>query len=88
MKPFARLFAVLLLALPLFAGAAETIDINTADKQQLMEIDGVGEARAQAIIEYREQNGPFASVEELTQVSGIGAATLENNRDRLTAGGE
>lgn len=86
MKLIPRLLATMLLCLPLFVSGAETIDINSADKQQLMELNGVGEARASAIIEYREQKGEFVSVEELTEVSGIGSATLETNRDMLTAG--
>jgi len=86
MKPFARLFAVLFFILPLWAMAADAIDINSADKQQLMQLNGVGEARADAIIEYREKNGAFDSVNELTEVSGVGQATLENNRGSLTAG--
>lgn len=81
-----NLAAVCLLALPLAITAAATIDINTADKEQLMQLDGVGEARAEAIIEYREKNGDFGSVDELSEVSGIGSATLDNNRDMLTAG--
>ncbi len=84
MKTLFKLLVPVLLSLPLMANAAESIDINTAGKQQLMEMDGVGEARAAAIVEYREQNGGFESVDELTEVSGIGAATLSNNRDRLS----
>lgn len=86
MKLLTKTLAVFLLALPLITTAADAIDINSAGKQQLMQMEGVGEARAEAIIEYREQNGGFGSVDELGEVSGIGPATLENNRDMLTAG--
>jgi len=52
---------------------AETVNINTADKDTLMTvIKGVGEKRAEAIIAYREQNGPFKSIEELAEVRGVG----------------
>lgn len=72
--------------MPAIAFGAGAIDINTADKASLMQIQGVGEARAEAIINYREQYGPFMSVDELTEVQGIGQKTLEDNRERLTAG--
>lgn len=78
------------LTLP-FAGVAlaQSVDVNQADAEGLAEaIDGVGEVRSQAIVEYREANGPFPDVEALTEVDGIGPATLEANRDRLSAGSD
>lgn len=61
------------------------LDLNTAGAEQLAAmLNGVGEARAEAIVEYRESNGGFASVDELTEVSGIGEVTLEENRDLLS----
>ena len=61
--------------------AAEAVDINTAGVEELAaRLSGVGASRAEAIVRYREQFGPFESVEELTEVTGIGAATLERNR--------
>ncbi|MEX2525740.1 MAG: ComEA family DNA-binding protein [Gammaproteobacteria bacterium] len=65
--------------------AADRINVNTADAETLMSIQGVGEKRAEAIIDYREENGPFSSVEELMNVDGVGQMTLDNNRDMLTA---
>ena len=65
--------------------AQEIININTADKQQLMTIKGIGEVKAEAIISYRESVGKFKSVEELLQVRGIGKATLEKIRDCIVA---
>ncbi len=74
-----------LLALPFTALAADTVDINTADRETLVQmLNGIGAARADAIIAYREKNGPFMSVEELTEVRGIGPSILEKNRDILT----
>ncbi|MBI3649142.1 MAG: ComEA family DNA-binding protein [Actinobacteria bacterium] len=60
------------------------IDVNTADATQLEELPGIGEVLAGAIIKYREDNGPFASVDELDNVSGIGPATLADIRDLVT----
>ena len=82
-----------LAALVLFASgavfAAEPVNINTADAEALAEaINGVGLKRAEAIIEYRNQNGPFKSVDELVQVQGVGEKSLEKSRDRLTTGNE
>lgn len=62
--------------------ASGPVDINQADAQALSQaLQGVGPAKAQAIVEYREQHGPFRSVHELTQVPGIGARTVEINLD-------
>lgn len=62
----------------------EKIDLNGADAQTLQrELAGVGEAKAKAIVAYRETNGPFASVDELLEVKGIGKAILDRNRDKL-----
>jgi competence ComEA-like helix-hairpin-helix protein len=60
------------------------IDLNGADAPTLQrELAGVGEAKAKAIVAYRETNGPFASVDELLEVKGIGKAILDRNRDKL-----
>jgi len=65
--------------------AAEPVNINTADAAALAEvISGVGEKRAEAIVAYRAQHGPFASVDELTQIRGIGEKIIEQSRDKLT----
>lgn len=69
------------------AALAETetrVNINTADIDELMTLKGIGEAKAQAIIEYRENNGKFRSVEEIVNVNGIGEATLEKLFDYIT----
>ncbi|MBR4728129.1 MAG: ComEA family DNA-binding protein [Clostridia bacterium] len=60
------------------------IDINTADLSQLQQLKGVGEKKAQAILDYREKNGRFRSLDELTLISGISASIVENNRELLT----
>jgi len=64
---------------------AETVNINTADKESLMTaIKGVGEKRAEAIIAYREKNGPFKSLDELAEVRGVGSSIVEKNMDNLS----
>ena len=66
------------------ASAASPIDLNTATVQQLDELPGVGPAIAQRIVDHREANGPFTSVDDLLEVSGIGPATLEKIRPLAT----
>ena len=64
---------------------ASLININTADAATLdRELNGIGAVKAKAIVEYRDASGPFASVDELLEVKGIGAATLDKNRDKLS----
>ncbi|MEQ8525261.1 helix-hairpin-helix domain-containing protein [Gracilimonas sp.] len=64
--------------------AVEIININTATSQQLQLLDGIGEAYAQRIIEYRKANGGFDSIDELVNVKGIGEKRLENIRPFIT----
>lgn len=62
-----------------------TININQADVATLATLNGIGESKAEAIVAYRSENGPFQSVEDLANVKGIGARTVERNADRLSA---
>jgi competence protein ComEA len=72
----------LLMTAPVSAGP---VDINTADAATLAAaINGVGEKKAETIVEYRNTHGPFASVDDLVRIKGIGSATIERNRDSLT----
>jgi competence protein ComEA len=60
------------------------VNLNVADAPTLQrELSGIGEAKADAIVAYRDMNGPFASVDELLEVKGIGKAILDRNREKL-----
>ena len=84
-KHLAAAAALGLSSLAFAAEPAAPIDVNTASAEALAEaIDGVGLKRAQAIIEYRERHGAFASVDDLAQVRGISAGMVERNRERIT----
>lgn len=63
------------------------ININTATLEELMTLPGIGSILAQRIIDYRLANDGFYSVDELTQVEGIGEAKLETIKDYIIAGG-
>lgn len=60
------------------------VNVNTASAEDLEALPGIGPSKAAAIVEYRDKNGPFGSVEDLTQVSGIGAKTVEALRSEVT----
>lgn len=63
---------------------SEQVNINRADAMTIAEVlDGVGMVKAEAIVSYRELHGDFASLEELTQVSGIGDVTVQRNEERI-----
>jgi competence protein ComEA len=64
--------------------AGGLVNINSASATELETLSGIGEVLAATIVEYRDQNGPFASVDDLLDVSGIGPATLEEIRDQVT----
>lgn len=61
----------------------EKININTATKEELMTLPGIGEVTAERIIEYRESNGEFSSIEDLTKVDRIGEKTLSKFKDKI-----
>lgn len=66
------------------AAANGLVNINTAGQNELDTLPGIGPAYAQRIIQYREANGPFKSIEDLKNVSGIGDKTFEKLKDRIT----
>jgi competence protein ComEA len=64
--------------------ATAPVNVNTADALGLEGIPGIGPVKAAAVVEYREANGPFSSIDELLEVSGIGPATLETMRPHVS----
>lgn len=61
------------------------VNINTADAETIAEtLQGIGLSRAHAIVAYREQHGPFTSIDDLVNVKGVGNRTLEGNRSRVS----
>ena len=91
-KFLSRIIASCLAAalVPIVAWAGP-VNINTADAKTLAkELEGIGPAKAQAIVDYRQKNGAFKSAEDLLKVEGIGDKVLEQNRDniRVEKGGD
>lgn len=66
------------------AGNESKVNINTASAEELQTLTGIGEKKAQAIIDYRTQNGNFQSIDQLTEVDGFGEKTVEKLRDSIT----
>ena len=72
-----------------FAFASTPVNINTADAATLAQsLDGVGMAKAQAIVAWREANGAFESADQLAQVKGIGASLVDRNREAIQLDGD
>ena len=65
----------------LWADDSQKININTASADELMDLKGIGEKKAQTIVDFRENNGPFKQPEDIIKVPGIGPKTLEANKD-------
>ncbi|ABV87982.1 ComEA family DNA-binding protein [Shewanella pealeana] len=63
---------------------SELVKINSATAAELSSLNGIGEAKATAIVEYRKAHGNFSSVEELTNVKGIGEKLVDKNRSQLS----
>lgn len=92
MKTFVSLVASLCLSFLLAgsafaAGTGEKVNVNTADAATLARVlHNVGDAKAEAIVAYRQEHGPFRSIEQLASVKGIGLRTVEVNRERIEVG--
>lgn len=83
MKIAGLVVALVLLSMSSLALAGQ-VDINTADAETISaELNGIGLAKAKAIVEYREKHGPFRSADDLTLVKGIGEKTVERNRSDI-----
>jgi competence protein ComEA len=66
------------------AAVSQKVDINTAEVWLLQALPGIGEVRAQAIVDYRSQNGPFNNIDEILQVPGLNQSTYEKIKDLIT----
>lgn len=73
-------------SLPALIAEENKIDINSADIEELQKLYGVGEKRAQAIVDYRKDNGGFLAVHELVNISGISENIIEKNKNLITVG--
>jgi competence protein ComEA len=80
-----RLLALVFLFAMWLFGA---VNINTATVEELTALKGIGDTKAAAIVKWREDNGSFKSIDELTQVKGIGKKTLENLKGEITISDE
>lgn len=83
-----RKLFLMIVALFVMTGVANAeVDINSATQSELEMLQGIGPAKAKAIIEYREKNGSFESVNDLKKVNGIGSETIKQLGDSVTVGG-
>jgi competence protein ComEA len=82
----AALLIGLVIGLPQVASAQTLVNVNTASAEELQTLPGIGPTKAGAIVAHRQQHGPFSSVEDLVEVTGIGAGTLNNIRSLVTIG--
>ncbi|SEH05928.1 ComEA family DNA-binding protein [Candidatus Venteria ishoeyi] len=86
MKYFKHLLVTLFITAFYFSPAfadSQKIDINAANVTLLSTLAGIGEKKAQAIVDYRSKNGPFKSINGLEQVNGIGPKTIEKNKSLI-----
>ena len=83
MKTLKSFFFIVLFSFSSLLYAAQ-VNINTADAETLSsELSGIGQSKAEAIVAYREQHGPYRQIEDLTNVKGIGMATIDKNKSRM-----
>ena len=71
---------------PTFSPQSSKININTANKTDLMILKGIKDVKSDAVIQYRESHGPFDKIEDIMNVSGIGPATFDGIKDQITVG--
>lgn len=81
-----KLVVALILVLFLATAGFAKVNINSAGVDELASLTGIGQVKAETIIEYRKANGDFKSVADLTKVTGIGDKTLEKIKDNITIG--
>ncbi|HEB82565.1 MAG TPA: ComEA family DNA-binding protein [Gammaproteobacteria bacterium] len=81
------LAAMLMFSSAAFAASATVgkLNINTASAEQIAEgMNGIGDSKAKAIVQYRQKHGKFRSLQDLEKVDGVGAKTVEKNRDKIS----
>jgi len=83
-----KLLLALVIGFAIYGVAMAAVNINTATKEELTSLKGIGDKRAQDIIDYRTKNGPFKSVDDLEKVPGIGPGTMKQIRSELTTSGK
>jgi competence protein ComEA len=83
-----RLFFIFVMWVVLGGAAVAAVNINTATKEELTSLKGVGADRAQEIIDYRTKNGPFKSVDDLQKVPGIGPGLMKRIRSQISTTGK
>jgi competence protein ComEA len=71
---------------PAASAKSGAVDLNSASEEQLQEVPGIGPALAKKIVDFRKENGPFKTVEDLLKVRGVGEKSLERLRPHLTVG--
>jgi len=85
-----RMMKIVVLSVMMFCAApmglvwAGQVNINSADASTLAELKGIGDVKAQAIVDYRKKNGPFTNISDLEKVKGISAKTIEKNQQDLS----
>ncbi|MES2636397.1 MAG: ComEA family DNA-binding protein [Pseudomonadota bacterium] len=83
-----KILIALLTSLAFSFNLFAAVNINTATQQELESLDGIGEVKAKAIIDYRKKNGGFKSIDELEKVDGVGSTTLKNLRKEVAVSGK
>ena len=81
-----KLFLIIVTLFGLAGAAFAAVNINTATQAELESLQGIGPAKAKAIVDHRKKNGPFKSADDLQNVNGIGPATMKRLRKDLTVG--
>jgi len=79
------LIVILTVVFSVVTVAEEKIDLNSATVEEIATLNNIGLKKAEKIVEYRQSNGQFESIDDLKNVKGIGSVTIEKNRDRMVA---
>lgn len=83
-----KIVASLMASLLMCASAWAAVDLNSATQSELESVKGIGPAKAKQIVDYRQKNGPFKSVEALAEVKGFGKSSVSKLKTELVVGGE